>query len=198
MTANRRKRLPKKRAKIKQANSITGTIKGWPKRHPVFLFLAAFVVLLGALCIFARLTPFYERYCPYNLRLNARLSGHILKFFGQDITIYGASIFSPAFSVTIEQQCNAARPIALFVCAVLAFPAPFSKKIAGMVTGTLLLIVINLVRIVTVFFVGVYLPWAFQTVHLDIWTGLFIFFAIFLWILWLLWTRENQMFRQKL
>jgi exosortase H (IPTLxxWG-CTERM-specific) len=165
----------------------------WFAEHRgVFVFLLIFGVLMGLLYAFALLTPFYERHFPYYLGFNARLSGYILKFIGQDITVGDASIFSPGFSITIKQGCDAIEPTALFICAVLAFPAAFPKKIAGIVAGTLLLAILNLVRIVTLFLVGLYLPSVFELMHADVWQGLFIFFAISLWGLWLLWIGKSQ------
>src|SRR4030042_1595778 len=173
-----------------------GLFKGWRTRHPIFLFLAVFAVLMGLFYAVVIFAPFSERYFSYYLDLNAKLSGNILKLFGQDITVQEASIFSPRFSVTIKSGCDALEPTALFICAVLAFPAAFAKKIVGVITGTLLLAILNLIRIVTLFLVGVYLPRFFDLMHADVWQGLFIFLAILLWILWLLWTGKNQMPRQ--
>jgi exosortase family protein XrtM len=201
MAANRRKRrlnkkppvadFPKK-AGQKQTKSIAGMIKEWPGQHPVFLFLVGFAALMGLFYAFALFTPFYGRHFPSYLGFNARLSGYILGFLGQNITVQNASISSPAFSITVKQGCDAIEPTALFICAVLVFPAAFSKKIAGIVTGTLLLAILNLVRIVTLFLVGLYLPSVFELMHVDVWQGLFIFLAIVFWVLWLLWTGKSQ------
>ena len=202
---NRRKRRLNKRPQVVdslkkaqqgQPKSTLRMIKGWSRRHPVFLFLALFAALMGLFYALALFTPFYERHFPYYLGFNAKLSGYILGFFGQDITVEGASIFSPVFSITIKLGCDAIEPTALFICAVLAFPAAFSKKIVGIVAGTLLLAILNLVRIVTLFLVGLYLPRAFNIMHVDVWQGLFIFLAILFWVLWMLWTGKSQMLRQ--
>ena len=205
MTVNQRKRRLNKRLQVVdslkkaqqgQTKSTIEMIKGWSRRHPAFLFLAFFAALMSVFYALALFTPFYERHFPYYLGFNARLSGYILGFLGQDITVRGASIFSPAFSITVKQGCDAIGPTALFICAVLAFPAAFSKKIAGIVAGTLLLAILNLIRIVTLFLVGLYLPRAFNITHVDVWQGLFIFLAILFWVLWLLWIGRNQVFRQ--
>ena len=205
MAMNRRKRRLNKRPQVVdslkkaqqgQPKSTLRMIKGWSRRHPVFLFLAFFAALMSVFYALALFTPFYERHFPYYLGFNARLSGYILGFLGQNITVEGASISSLAFSITIKQGCDAIEPTALFICAVLAFPAAFSKKIAGIVAGTLLLSILNLIRIVTLFLVGLYLPRAFNIMHADVWQGLFIFLAILFWVLWLLWIGKSQVLRQ--
>jgi exosortase H (IPTLxxWG-CTERM-specific) len=185
------------REERQKTKSIFEAPAGWFSQHkPVFLFLLIFGVLMGLFYAFAIFTPFYERHFPYYLGFNARLSGYILKFLGQDITVRGVSISSPAFSITVKQGCDAIEPTALFICAVLAFPAAFPKKIAGIVAGTLLLAILNLVRIVTLFLVGLYLPSVFELMHADVWQGLFIFIAILFWVLWLVWTGKSQVLEQ--
>ncbi|PKL51027.1 MAG: exosortase H [Planctomycetes bacterium HGW-Planctomycetes-1] len=190
MTKNSKRHLRKKPAGDR-------FFKGWRRRHPIFLFLAVFAVLMGLFYGFAVFTPFYKRdfllsYLPFN----ARVSGAILGFFGQDITVAGRTISSPDFSVEVYSGCDGIEPIALFVCAVLAFPAPFLRKLPGIIAGTLLLAILNFVRVVSLFGVGVYFPKAFLFMHLDVWQALFIFFAVLFWIVWLRWAAQNQISTQ--
>lgn len=187
----------KKTGRMRPESVIDIIKKKWSGRLAVFMFLILFAALMGLFYAFASLTPFYERYLPYYLSLNARLSANILELLGQDIIVKGASILSTDFSVTIGRNCAAVGPVVLFICAVLAFPSTLSQKIAGIITGTLLLVCVNLMRTVSLFLVGLYLPKVFELVHLDLWQGLFIFFALLFWVLWLLWTRQNQLFEQK-
>ena len=138
-------------------------------------------------------TPLQRRYfLPWYVPLNARLCGAILSFVGQDIAVAGTSISSPVFSVRVGSECDGIEPIALFVCAVLAFPASLLRKIPGIICGTLLLVILNFVRIVILFLTGVYFPKAFTVMHLDVCQALFIFAAVLLWILWILWTTQKQ------
>jgi exosortase H (IPTLxxWG-CTERM-specific) len=206
MAVNRRKRRPNEKLPVapsrkmtaqRKTESIISTVKGkWSELRPVLLFLAVFAALMGLFYAFAMLTPLYERHLPHYLDLNARLSGYVLKFLGQDITVTGSSISTPVFSITVKRGCDAIDATALFVCAVLAFPAPFRKKIVGVVAGTLLLVIINLIRIITLFLAGIYFPAAFELMHIDVWQGLFILLAIVFWVFWLLWTGKNQPLRQ--
>ncbi len=206
MAANRRKRRrnkklpiaasPKKTGQIRHESVIDIIKKKWSERRPVLLFLVVFAALMGLFYALAMFTPFYERHFPYYLGLNARLSGYVLKLLGHDITVTGSSISSPAFSIIVKRGCDAIEPTALFACAVLAFPAPFHKKIVGVAAGTLLLAILNLVRIITLFLAGLYLPSVFELMHIDVWQGLFIFLAIVFWVFWLLWTGKNQVLQQ--
>jgi len=177
----------------RRSKPIVDTKPGWFSRHPVLLFLLTFGVLMGLFYAFVIFTPFYKRdfllsYLPFN----AKLSGAILSFLGQDITVAGASISSPAFSVTVDPGCDGIEPIALFACAVLAFPAPFLRKVPGVIAGTLVLAILNFVRVVSLFLIGVYFPKTFYFMHLDVWQAMFILFAVIFWIIWLQWATQSQ------
>lgn len=162
--------------------------------HPVLRFLLIFSLLAGLFYAITFFTPFYrERLFPLVLRLTARLSGAALRLFGQQITVTGVLILSPMFSVRIVRGCDAVEPIALFVCAVLAFPLPLVTKLPGIIAGILILAILNLVRIVSLFLIGVYVPSLFGIMHVDVWQGVFIVLALMLWLLWLLWANHRQM-----
>jgi len=202
MPANRKKRRLNKRLLVAASRKRTGQKKPESAvdmikkkssgRRPVLLFLVVFAALMGLFYAFALSSPFYERHFPYYLSLNARLSGYVLKFLGQDVTVCGASIFSPGFSVTVEKGCDAIDPIVLFICAVLAFPVPFFRKVPGIIAGTLLLAALNLIRIVSLFLAGEYFPRFFGVLHLEVWDGLFVISAVAFWVFWLLWVTQSQ------
>ncbi|MCP4257126.1 MAG: hypothetical protein GY774_06320 [Planctomycetes bacterium] len=162
-------------------------------RYPVLKFLLIFGVLLAAFYLFIAFAPIYsKRFVPSYHHFIAKVSGYLLTIFGQDITVTDASISSPRFSVNIIRGCDAVEPIALYVCAVLAFPLPFLKKLPGMIAGALALSILNFFRIVSLFLIGVYSPKIFALTHIDVWQALFIFFAVLFWILWLLWATRSQ------
>jgi exosortase H (IPTLxxWG-CTERM-specific) len=166
-------------------------------KYLVLKFLLIFGALLAVFYVFIAFSSFYNsKFVPLHHHLIARVSGSILAVLGQDITVTGVSIHSSKFSVNIIRGCDAVEAIALYVCAVLAFPLPFMKKLPGMIAGTLLLLILNLIRIVSLFLIGAYSPRIFGLMHLDVWQALFIFFAVVFWILWLLWATRNPLVAQ--
>jgi exosortase/archaeosortase family protein len=163
----------------------------------VLKFLIIFGVLLAAFYVFIAFSPSYhKKFIPSYHHLIALASGSMLSVLGQDITVADASISSPNFAVQIVPGCDAVEAIALYVCAVLAFPLKFLKKFPGMIAGTLLLSILNLIRIVSLFLIGVYFPRIFALMHIDVWQALFIFLAVLFWILWLLWATRSQVVAQ--
>jgi len=123
---------------------------------------------------------------------NAKVSNAILNFFGEGAASNKTTISSSRYSINIAHGCDAIEPAALFVAAVLAFPATIRSKLPALFAGTFLLLTINLVRIVSLFYTGVYWPKAFDTMHVDVWQPAFIVLSLFLWTLWALWATKPR------
>ncbi|GAG21353.1 unnamed protein product [marine sediment metagenome] len=56
-----------------------------------------------------------------------------------------------------------------------------------MIIGCSLLLVLNLVRIVTLYLTGLYYRSLFDMMHLDVWQAAFIVLAILFWAGWASW-----------
>jgi exosortase H (IPTLxxWG-CTERM-specific) len=158
------------------------------RRHPGLRFLFIFAILASAFYAITFFTPFCRRQLvPASLLWTAKIAGTVLSWLGQEVTVRGVFISSPRFSVQIVQGCNAMEPIALFACAVLAFPSPLLRKIPAVFIGSLCLAVLNYMRIVSLFLIGIYWPGIHRIMHVDVWQGMFVLFALVLWLLWLPW-----------
>ena len=93
--------------------------------------------------------------------------------------------------MTIVRGCDAIEPVAAFTAAVFASPVSFWLKIPGVVVGALALLLINLARLVSLFFVGIYFPAAFDLIHMDVWQAAFIVLAICFWAIWVQWATRG-------
>jgi exosortase H (IPTLxxWG-CTERM-specific) len=176
------------RAKGFSAASCKDGWQNWLRsKSPVLVFVAAFGLLLG-LFYGVTLTPLFKNALfPAYLRFNAAASNVLLRVVGQDSVVRGTSISSRSFSIDIRRGCDAVEPTALLLAAVLAFPVPFRRKIPGLLLGSLLLALVNLVRIASLFLIGIYFPRTFELMHGDVWQVVFILLAILFWVLWMRW-----------
>lgn len=127
-----------------------------------------------------------DGFFPAYLKANASLSGGLLNLFGEEVTVRGKAIVAPdGRSIQVERGCDAVEPSALFVSAVLASPVPLVSRLGAAVVGTLALMLLNLIRVVTLFLVRIHFSReVFDTMHLDVWQALFIFLAIVFWAMW--------------
>lgn len=161
-------------------------------KRPVFIFVGVFVLLMG---VFYAVTflPFVNKGVMQWLQeTNARASVAVLNIFGEGAKAIDTNITSSRYSVNIKHGCDAIEPIALFVAAVLAFPAPLRTKWPGLLIGTLVLTALNIVRIISLFYVGIHWQSAFDTMHEDVWQPAFIVFSLFFWVVWALWATKPR------
>jgi exosortase H (IPTLxxWG-CTERM-specific) len=114
----------------------------------------------------------------------ARVSGAVLNLLGQDVTMQGTVIRSPRFSVNIRNGCNGVEAMLIFLAAVLAFPASWRSRLAGLGLGVVAIQIVNLIRVVALFLTGVYFPRIFASSHTVIWQTIVILFGVLLWIFW--------------
>ncbi len=88
------------------------------------------------------------------------------------------------FQVLVGVGCDAAYPLACFVAGVLAFSAPRRDKLVGLALGIALIEILNVIRIATLFVVGMYFWNYVDLFHTQIWEGLFVLFSLLLWSVW--------------
>lgn len=159
-------------------------------------FLVIFAILMGAYYAATTTAAVKERFFPWYLTLNADASVAVLHTVGIDyVQRIQHGLTSPRGSINVERGCDAVEPTALFVSAVLASPVPWMSKVPAVIVGTLILAVVNVVRIVSLFLSAVYWRAAFDILHLDVWQAAFILLAILMWALWASWAVRRQAVR---
>ena len=159
-------------------------------KRPVFIFVGLFVVLMGVFYAITFIHVVNTTVMSALQGFNARLSTGVLNLFGEGASTAKTTIASSRYSVNIAHGCDAIEPIALFVAAVLAFPAPWKSKVPGLLIGTLVLTALNIVRIISLFYIGIHWNKAFDTMHEDVWQPAFIVFSLFFWVVWALWATK--------
>lgn len=159
-------------------------------KKPVFVFVGVFVLLMGVFYAITFIPPVQKKVLPGLLELNARASAAVLNIFGEGAEAADTTLRSRRYQVNIAHGCDAIEPIALFIAAVLAFPAPVRTKWPGLLAGVLALTVLNVVRIISLFYVGIHWQSAFETMHEDVWQPAFIVFSLFFWVVWALWATK--------
>ena len=114
----------------------------------------------------------------------ARVTGFILRVFGMEAHVSGTTIIAPLFSVEAIAACSGIFAYVLFVAAVFAYPCKLKEKAIGVGVGVPTIFVVNLVRMVSLFYIGAYLPQFFEPAHLLLWQALMIVTAVLIWLFW--------------
>ena len=73
----------------------------------------------------------------------------------------------------------------VLAAAILAYPAPWRYRLAGLAVGAAAIQVLNLVRIVSLFYLGQWNMRVFEWAHLYAWQALIMLDALVVWLLWL-------------
>ncbi len=123
---------------------------------------------------------FYSLLC-----VTARAANSVLVLMGQHTEVSAITIRSPRFAVSIQRGCDALEPAWFFCAAVLAYPGYWSRKAAGLAVGVITIFGLNMLRIVSLFFVGAYMPSFFPMAHLEIWPMILVVATLLLWVAWI-------------
>ncbi len=156
-------------------------------RRPEVRFLVLFVVILALLFTVVAVRQVNDAIVvPYTAFI-ARISGAVLSVFGEQITVSGCDLHSPRFAVTIYNGCNGLITSLIVLSGILAFPAPRRKKLVGILAGLSIIQLVNLIRIVSLYYIGALMPEYFNASHIVVWQSLVILAGVVLWIVWARW-----------
>jgi exosortase/archaeosortase family protein len=114
----------------------------------------------------------------------AAASGFVMRLLGWGGRVEGISIINPYCHFYIIGECTAYYLIAIYLAATVAYPAPWLRRLVGIVVGIPVVLVVNVLRLVTLCYMKRMYPLLFESAHLLFWQALMIFFTILVWIVW--------------
>ena len=117
-------------------------------------------------------------------RWTASWTSFTLNLLGSATRADGTLLLSDSFTANIVSECTAVGPLVLFAGAVLAYPASLRAKGLGVLTGIVVLTGANLVRIMSLFWIGSTYPQYLDVAHLLVWQAGIILLAIVVWLFW--------------
>lgn len=121
--------------------------------------------------------------------LTANITFVLLKLIGMDVVREASVIFQPGgFSYEIYFRCTGFLPVACLTVSILAHSGCLRHKLIGLAVGIPLLILLNLVRLVHLFIIGVTRPDLFDFAHSVLWESAIILAVIGCWFIWKKWT----------
>ena len=117
----------------------------------------------------------------------ADVSAWLIQLFDDNVVAVSNIIRdkTTGFGVRIERGCNGVEALIILFSAIFAFPAPFKNKLIGFVIGFFAIQLLNMVRIVSLFYLGQWNQVAFEWFHLYLWQALIIMDALVVWLVWL-------------
>jgi exosortase H (IPTLxxWG-CTERM-specific) len=150
-------------------------------------FFILFVVILVALFA-AELTPPVQRMLvmPWTEAL-ARASAALITLADSNVAAMGKILQSTrnGFAVSIEAGCNGIEAAIVLIAAMLAVPAPWKHRVIGILAGLSAVQVLNIVRVISLFYIGQWNLKVFEWAHLYVWQALIMLDVLIVWLLWI-------------
>ena len=145
-------------------------------------FLALQAVLFGT-----ELTPWAQHWfiVPWTDTV-AAVSADLVKVFDPQVLSAGKVLQSGrnGFAVSIEAGCNGVEASIVLVSAMLAFPASWKRKLFGLALGILAVQALNVVRVISLFYIGQWNVDVFEFAHQYVWQALIMLDVLIVWLLW--------------
>jgi exosortase H (IPTLxxWG-CTERM-specific) len=150
-------------------------------------FFVLFLVILVALFAAELTAPVQNALViPWTEAL-ARISAAAVTLFDPHVTAYGRILQSTTsgFAVSIEAGCNGIEAAIVLIAAMLAFPAPWKHRAIGVVAGLFAVQVLNIVRVISLFYLGQWNMQVFEWAHLYLWQMLIMLDVLIVWLIWI-------------
>ncbi|HMP90235.1 MAG TPA: archaeosortase/exosortase family protein [Kiritimatiellia bacterium] len=95
------------------------------------------------------------------------------------------TIHSPGIEVHLLRGCDGMEAWLLLICALLAFPMPWKHRAIGIVYGTALIFISNIIRISSLYHVVLRRPEWFDMAHGIVWQSVMVLLASGFVLFWL-------------
>ena len=152
-------------------------------------FLALFLFLLFGLLGLELTRPAQAVLVMPWTGLLAGFCATLVKAFDPQVLAYGNILQSTAngFAVAIQPGCNGVEACIILVAGMLAFPASWRLRLIGLAIGIVAVQAVNVLRVISLFYLGQWNFAWFEFAHLYLWQALIILDALVVWLLWLRW-----------
>lgn len=150
-------------------------------------FLLTFLVLLLALFTLELTHPVQEAVVLPWTALLASISAWVISLFDHSVIAYGKILqhAGSGLGVSIEAGCNGIEACIILTAAVLAYPSSWHLRAAGLILGFLAIQIVNIGRIISLFYLAAWDHAIFEFAHLYLWQILIMVDVLIVWLVWI-------------
>lgn len=118
--------------------------------------------------------------------LLAHLCAGLVTWFDSSAGATGKVLWNTTtgFGVSIEPGCNGVEACIVLIAAIVAFPSSWKHKFMGMAWGLLAVQGLNVVRVISLFYLGQWSMPVFHFAHEYLWQALIMLDVLVVWLLW--------------
>lgn len=126
--------------------------------------------------------------------LLAQMCAYLVTTFDDTAMAAGKVLWNPSngFGVSIEPGCNGIEACIVLFSAVMAYPSSWRAKVAGILIGFVAIQAVNIVRVISLFYLGQWNDTAFKFAHEYLWQALIMIDVLIVWLLWVRSIRSNE------
>lgn len=157
----------------------------------VVLFLGTYLILSALYAFYLKFSTNSGYFPDYITNLVARQCAAILESIGYEVDMQIDTIrkgvlivLEKKYAVNIVEGCNAASVIILFVSFIISFAEKFKKTFLFLLTGAVLIYVVNLLRIVLLVIALYKFPEYQEELHSVVFPAVIYGMVFILWIVW--------------
>ena len=110
----------------------------------------------------------------------------LVALFDANAAAVGKVLWNPAtgFGVSIEPGCNGVEACIILFAAIVAFPSTWKHRAWGLGLGLVAVQALNVVRIISLFYLGQWNLTVFRIAHEFLWQGLIMLDVLVVWLIW--------------
>jgi exosortase H (IPTLxxWG-CTERM-specific) len=150
-------------------------------------FVIVFVLALVTSFTIEMLTTVQDHVIVPFTEMLASVSAAIILPFDDSVVAYGKILQfgESGFAVSIEAGCNGVEATIVLVSAIIAFPASWYARLTAIGLGFLAIQAMNILRIISLFYLGDWNLQIFSWVHLYLWPVLIMLDVLIVFIVYL-------------
>ena len=157
-------------------------------------FLLVFCGVLGSLFAMEMLSPVQQAVIQPFTVLLANVSTAVIVPFDNTVIAQGRILrdATTGFAVSIEAGCNGVEATIVLVAGIVAFPASLRHKMIAILVGFLFVQALNIVRIISLFYLGQWNYTVFEWFHLYLWPVLIMLDVLVVFAIYLQWLGKQH------
>lgn len=150
-------------------------------------FISVFLLSLAGLFTLEMLQPVQEQVIEPFTGALATVSAALITPFDSNVVAHGRIIEHTAnhFAVSIEAGCNGVEAAIVLIAGILAFPATWAVRAAAILLGFFTIQVMNIGRIISLFYLGQWSETVFSFTHLYLWPVLIMLDVLIVFLIYL-------------
>lgn len=120
------------------------------------------------------------------------ITSKVLNLTGIPCAYEGSIIRLPSISLDVKFGCNGLEAVMIYAIAVIAFPAGWKIRLAGIAAGLVIIQVINILRITLLAYSAIHFKSLFEYIHIYVAQGLMIAAALGIFFIYLTYAQEPR------